>query len=95
MDRFKPDELERRVDEVLFYKWDPIGINHYVTARAEYRSYVTRILQEVKAGDINRIVAQLKDIQVNSMGLGGEDDNAKEIAELLLSHKEAIENGQA
>ncbi len=95
MDRFKPDELERRVDEVLFYKWDPIGINHYVTARAEYRSYVNRILQEVKAGDINRIVAQLKDIQVNGMGLGGEEGNAKEIAELLLTHKEAIENGQA
>lgn len=29
------------------------------------------------------------------MGLGGEDGNTKEILELILNHKEAIENGQA
>lgn len=59
---FKPDKLERRVDEFLFYKWDPISVNHYVTTRAECRSYVSRILQELKASNLNRIIAQLKDI---------------------------------
>lgn len=95
MDRFTPDELERRVDEVLFYKWDPIGINHYVSARSEYRSYVNRILQELRNGDLKSLVAQLENIQINSMELGLEESNAQEIAELLLSHKEAIENGLA
>jgi hypothetical protein len=95
MDRFKPDELERRVDEVLFYKWDPIGINHYVTARAEYRSYVSTILQVVNSGDMVKLVERLEDLEKNSMGLEVEESNAKEIAELLLSHKEAIENGHA
>ncbi len=95
MNRFKTDELRCRVDEVLFYKWDPMGINHYVTASAEYRSYISRILQELKIGDLNRIIAQLKDIQINSMRLNNEEGNIKEIVELLLSHKEAIENRQA
>jgi hypothetical protein len=95
MDRFKPDELERRVDEVLFYKWDPIGINHYVTARAEYRSYVSTILQVVNSGDMVKLVERLEDLEKKSMGLEVEESNAKEIAELLLSHKEAIENGHA
>lgn len=95
MDRFKPDELERRVDEVLYYKWDPIGINHYVSARAEYRSYVPSILQSLKLGDSVKLIEKMQDIERNSMGLEGEESNAKEIAELLLSHKEAIENGHA
>ena len=95
MNRFKPDELERRVDEVLFYKWDPIGINHYVTTRAEYRSYVSTILQAVNSGDLVKLVGRLEELEKNSMGLEVEESNAKEIAELLLSHKEAIENGHA
>ena len=95
MDRFTADELERRVDEVLFYKWDPIGINHYVTARAEYRSYVSSILRSLDNGDIIQLIEHLKDIELNSMGLEVGESNAKEIAELLLSHKEAIENGHA
>lgn len=95
MDRFKPDELERRVDEVLYYKWDPIGINFNVSARAEYRSYVSSILQTLKSGDVVRLTEQMQGFEKNSMGLEIEESNAKEIAELLLAHKEAIENGQA
>ena len=95
MEQFTNNELERRVDEVLFYKWDPIGVNHYVIARAEYRSYVSRILKELESGNLHKLVAMLEDIQVNSMGLNSERSNVKEIAELLLSHKEAIENGRA
>ncbi len=95
MDRFKPDELERRVDEVLFYKWDPIGINHLVTARAEYRSYVSSVLKALNSGESVKLVKRLEDLEKNSMGLSAEGSNAKEIAELLLSHKEAIENGLA
>ncbi|MBD5772217.1 hypothetical protein [Marinomonas colpomeniae] len=95
MDRFKPDELERRVDEVLYYKWDPIGINHYVSARAEYRPYVSSILQILKLGDSVKLIEKMQDIERNSMGLEGEESNAREISELLLSHKEAIENGHA
>ena len=95
MDRFKPDELECRVDEVLYYKWDPIGINHYVTARAEYRSYVSSILQTLMDGDLVQLTEQLQYIERNNMGLVVEESNAKKIAELLLSHKEAIRNGHA
>ena len=33
-------ELERRVSEVLFYVWDPIGVNGMPACRSEYDDYV-------------------------------------------------------
>lgn len=95
MDRFKIDELERRVDEVLFYKWDPIGVNHYISARAEYRSYVPAVLEKLKACDRKGVLGVLKDIQVESMGEEFDSTSASNIVDLLFEHKEAIELGHA
>ena len=95
MDRFTKDELERRVDEVLFYKWDPIGINQYPTARAEYRSYVPVILAKLMLEYLGDIEAMLQEIGVNSMGLSPNPQAATEIAKLLLEHKKAIDGGLA
>lgn len=33
-------ELEQHVSEVLFYVWDPIGVNLIVSCRDEYEDYV-------------------------------------------------------
>ncbi|CAD6563044.1 hypothetical protein ACFQ3P_41525 [Paraburkholderia sabiae] len=33
-------ELHRRVDEVLFYVWDPIGVANSPAARDEYYGYL-------------------------------------------------------
>ncbi|GGX39950.1 hypothetical protein [Saccharospirillum salsuginis] len=95
MDRFKVDELERRVDEVLFYKWDPVGVNHYVSARAEYRSYVPAVLEKLKAGDREGVFGLLKGIQVESMGEEFDSTLASSVVDLLFDHKEAIELGHA
>lgn len=95
MDRFTTDELERRVDEVLFYKWDPIGVNEYVTARAEYRSYVSTVINALQSGDLEGVVETLRKIQEVNMGEQFDLVLAKNIATLLLEHREAIERGHA
>jgi len=96
MERITKKELERRVDEVLFYKWDPVGVEHHVVARAEYRSYVPSVLAAVNTGDIAKITSVLIDIQTNQMGGSVTDSRLiTKIAELLLEHKEAIDNGHA
>lgn len=43
MRSFNKGELQRRVDEVLFYVWDPIGVSDEPFARGEYESYVPGI----------------------------------------------------
>jgi hypothetical protein len=35
--------LLQMVDEILFYEWDPIGINDHLEARDEYGAYVGKI----------------------------------------------------
>ena len=34
-------EMESRVSEILFYVWDPIGVNGMPSCRDEYQSYVS------------------------------------------------------
>ena len=95
MDRFTIDELERRVDEVLFYRWDPIGVNHYPSARAEYRTYVSTILEKLEVGDKQSLIDLLHKIQTSSIGMEPNTELANSVATLLFEHKEAIDNGHA
>lgn len=89
MKRITSDELERRVDEVLFYIWDPIGVNSYVSARAEYRSYIPQVLIELEVGDIHKLNDLLLKIEIG-MGLEPKESKVQEVVELLFNHKEAI-----
>ncbi len=60
-------ELGRRIDEVLFYVWDPIGVNVYgePTARDEYSGYVPRLLDSLNNGAdweaVRDILATIRD----------------------------------
>jgi hypothetical protein len=42
-------ELYRRVDEVLHYIWDPIGVCGIPEARDEYNSYLPQVFSMLKA----------------------------------------------
>lgn len=96
MDRIAPNELEKRVDEVLFYIWDPIGVNDMPNARAEYRSYVSSVLSYVQQNkSIEEIADLLLRIEGESMELPTNRKHALKIAKLLVRHKEAIEAGRA
>lgn len=96
MERFAPNELEKRVDEVLFYVWDPIGVNGEPYARAEYRSYVTSVLGHLENNKSAQEIADyLCKIESESMELEPNTNNALETANLLIQHKKAIEEGCA
>ncbi|WP_318448853.1 hypothetical protein [Photobacterium leiognathi] len=94
MENITSDELERRVDEVLFYHWDPIGINQYVNTRAEYRSYVPQILSMLEQGEMSEVIKLLSDLE-RSMSLEPNESTVRKIVDLLFSHKNAIEKGLA
>ncbi|MES2408410.1 MAG: hypothetical protein V4528_13925 [Pseudomonadota bacterium] len=96
MERFAQNELEKRVDEVLYYVWDPIGVKGEPYARAEYRSYITSVLGHVENNKPAAAIAEfLCNIESESMGLTPNKDNALVAANLLLQHKEAIDEGRA
>ena len=89
-----PDELRIRVDEVLYYFWDPIGVANEPFARAEYESYVPKVLQLLIAqDDPSPIAAYLADVIRSSMVLAPDMLCCNETAALLQRHKQAIKEG--
>ncbi|MDX6748116.1 hypothetical protein SHK09_15065 [Polaribacter sp. PL03] len=91
--KLKIKELERRIDEVLYYVWDPIGVSEEPCARGEYSSYTMTILKYVLNEDLEKITNQLKNIEIDSMGLTSNSEQNLIVAKLLLEYKNAIEEG--
>ncbi|KAF0810133.1 hypothetical protein A167_01164 [Alcanivorax sp. S71-1-4] len=90
----KDAELYRRVDEIVHYMWDPIGVCAIPQARGEYSGYLTGIFGRVQAGDLNDIVEFLRWASSENMGLSFEKEKATEAARAMLAWKEFI-NGNS
>lgn len=85
--------LLTRIDEVLHYLRDPIGISDTPAARDEYTSYAGMVFSIIKRGaDENEIAALLRKIRIERMEMGRLPDraNEEEIAEILMNWKETI-----
>jgi len=96
MRHFDKNELSKRVDEVLFYKWDPIGVSDEPCARGEYESYVQKVRSLVeKTNEIEPIASYLESVVKDMMGMKPNRKHSEVIAELLLEHKHAIHEGLA
>lgn len=88
----RDEELYRRVDEVLHYIWDPIGVSGVPQARDEYYFYLPDVFKLVKDEAPAEIIAQhLTEIVVNRMGLDGTMQDALEIVSILRDWKKALD----
>lgn len=85
------DELFKRIDEVVHYLWDPIGISEIPQARDEYHSYLAAIYSSVKSGNTKEVVETMKRITGENMGLIFDQDKAEKAAEILLEWKRVID----
>ncbi len=85
----KDNELLTRVDEVLHYLWDPIGVSDIPEARDEYSSYASVVFSMLKRGVGNGEIADyLRKIRVEHIGMGTlEQGNEDEIAEIVINWK--------
>ena len=64
--------LQRRIDEILWVEWDPIGVRDEPAARSEYESYVLGILGlALTRGDVDEIARRLYELETQHMGLRG------------------------
>jgi len=79
-------ELYQRLDEVVHYLWDPIGVSRVPQARDEYYSYLPTIFNLIltDAGP-DAIAAFLVKVPEEGMGLPPSLPRATEIATLLVS----------
>jgi hypothetical protein len=88
-----PDnELYRRVDEVLHYVWDPIGVAGEPMARDEYHSYLPQVFQQLKSGGTAQDIADyLYNVTTDRMGLSGNRKHDEEVAAVLIGWMNAVQ----
>lgn len=84
-------ELYKRIDEILYYKWDPIGISDGDWARDEYQSYLPRVFAHAMQSDSPDPIARyLGEITTENMGLAAAPEQDMKIAKLILEIKEGL-----
>jgi len=76
--------LYKKIDDILWFDWDPIGIND-LAPRDEYQSYVPEIFGLVKAkADRQEIANRLYKFETENMGMSGTIENCLTIADIIL-----------
>lgn len=88
--RFNPNQfaLFKSIDNILWSKWDPIGINSVDAARDEYYSYLFPLMTMVINGENeDKIANYLYKCEINDMGLEGNIRHCRAIAALILISK--------
>ena len=77
--------LYKRIDDILWFDWDPIGVKD-IAPRDEYQSYVPEIFGLVKAKkDRQAIADRLLKLETENMGMGGTIENCLRIADKILA----------
>lgn len=76
--------LYQKIDDILWFDWDPIDIN-YIAPRDEYQSYVPEIFDLVKSkADRQEIAQRLFKLETDNMGLNGTLANCLRIADKIV-----------
>jgi aconitase B len=86
--------LFRRVDEVLHYVWDPIGVAGTPEARDEYDSYASQVFSLlIREAPAEEISLYLVTVETEAMGLSpaeGARERADKVVHLLQRWRDSI-----
>jgi hypothetical protein len=88
----KDEELYTRIDEVLHYIWDPIGVAGEPFARDEYKAYVPKVFSMIKANEESKLIlGYLAGISNDNMGLRANIEKCDRVVKILKAYKKRIE----
>jgi len=78
----KHEVLFMRIDEILYYVWDPIGVNgsNIPETRDEYSGYTQAIYKKVLEGNSEHTANLLDEFITNNMGMESQLSRCKEVA---------------
>ncbi len=81
----KEKDLYKRIDEVMYYLWDPIGISSMPPARNEYYAYLPKVFQMLTQGkNLQEIAKYLTHIRVDQIGLNENNEKDTWTASVLI-----------
>jgi hypothetical protein len=76
--------LYKKIDDILWNDWDPIGIKDYGGLRDEYQGYIPEIFDMIIKGQTPKDIAKkLNSIAKERMGLKGDWQQSKMVAKKL------------
>jgi len=80
--------LYKKIDELLWVNWDPIGVNDTDAARNEYQSYTPYIFKlRTEGADKVKLSNHLYQLETVNMGLPGNKNRCDIIALEILDLK--------
>ena len=80
--------IYKAIDEILWFDWDPIGVNDTEEARDEYQGYIPQIFNLKVNGDDEETIAQkLNEIITKRMGLVSNLHHCKLVAKKIIEIK--------
>ncbi|MFR9166167.1 MAG: hypothetical protein ACLVKO_08140 [Dysgonomonas sp.] len=80
----KTAKLIEDIRYILFYKWDPIGVNNNKKLENEYDDYIGKIITIlINENTIDNVAQYLYQIEQNEIGVTGDYYKCKEIAKEL------------
>lgn len=87
----KEMEFLNRIDEILFYKWDPIGISETSCPRDEYQSYTPQAFKiALKSSSPEPLAEYLNKIATERMELKSAKEHDLRIAQMIMELKDRI-----
>ena len=76
--------LYRRIDEALFFIWDPIGVSDSAWARDEYQSYLPAVFRSVmQKSPREELIEHLIELEAIHMGMGKKFGMKKRISSFV------------
>lgn len=81
-----PEELQTRISDILFYKWDPLNLSNSNWPKYEYDSYVAEVFRlSYQRDDCSELTAYLTKLATEHMACAKNEQHDKAVAQLLLS----------
>ena len=81
-------ELYNRIDKILCYEWDPIGISNGYWRRDEYQSYIPQVFRLAIENDSPQPIAEyLGVVTTENMGLLLSQSHDLVVAKLIVNIK--------
>ena len=91
--KLPPDQLAlyKRIDEILWKGWDPIGVSDIPEARDEYYDYLPEVCKlAIEGASAKTIPEYLHSVETETMGLSGNLRHCGEVAKIILRDKEPL-----
>lgn len=83
----KDKELYARIDEVIHYIWDPIGVAGNAQARDEYYSYLPNVFSLAKKEQYDEIGKYLNELTESHIGVKPNFERSKNAIEAIEDWK--------